>query len=101
MRRLVISGLCCLCCAACASGRATEVRVRDVPVPVVVTCQSPIGPAPEMPDTDQALKAAPDLFIRVKLLVAGRLMRIARQRELEAALRGCTDPSSGGAAPTP
>jgi hypothetical protein len=61
----------------------------EVPVPVPVKCTPDVGPDPVYPDTDEAIAAAPNLFERVKLVVAGRLMRIARERELSAALREC------------
>lgn len=61
----------------------------EIPVPTPVQCRPNIGPEPDYPDTDAALAAAPNLFERVKLIVAGRLMRIARERELNAALREC------------
>ena len=54
-----------------------------------VACTPAIGAAPAYPDTDAALKAAPDVFQRVRLLVAGRLERIAREAQLTAALGAC------------
>ena len=57
--------------------------------PVAVQCRPDIGPEPAYPDTDAALKAAPDLFHRVQLLVAGRLLRIARDGQKTAALAQC------------
>ena len=47
---------------------------RIVEVPVAVPCRLTLGVEPEWPDSDQALRAAPDLFSRVKLLAAGRLL---------------------------
>ncbi len=76
---------------ACASGRALSTPPRIVEVPIAVPCRSTLGVEPEWPDSDQALRAAPDLFSRVKLLAAGRLLRMARIRELSAALKGCSD----------
>lgn len=56
---------------------------------VPVRCNPQLGPEPDYPDTDAALKAAPNLFERVKLLLAGRLLRIQRDLEKSAALEGC------------
>ena len=77
--------------AACASAPPIEqsVQVRTVEIPTPVHCRPDLGPEPAYPDTDAALKAAPDLFARVRLLLAGRLMRIARDQEKSAALQAC------------
>mgnify|MGYP000005731411 CR=1 FL=1 len=48
-----------------------------------------LGAPPAYPDGDEALRTAPDLFAQVRLLVAGRLLRIARAEALEAAIRAC------------
>ncbi len=77
--------------SGCASGPAETppVRVRTVEIPTPVRCRPQLGPEPDYPDTDAALRAAPDLFARVRLLLAGRLLRIARDEEKSAALAGC------------
>ncbi|HEY5107207.1 MAG TPA: hypothetical protein VII73_10625 [Caulobacteraceae bacterium] len=74
--------------AACAGvpGRGGP---RTVSLPTPVACRPAVGPPALYPDTDAALVGAPDLFARVRLLAAGRLLRIARERELTAALAGC------------
>lgn len=74
---------------ACASRR--DLPPRIVEVPVAVPCRTTLGVEPEWPDSDRALRSAPDLFSRVQLLAAGRLLRMARLRELSAALKGCSD----------
>ena len=76
---------------ACANAPdpSPKVEVREVATPVAVTCAPPLGAAPVYPDSDVALMAAPELFARVRLLVAGRLLRLARERELMAALTAC------------
>lgn len=58
--------------AGCATAPEPRIEVREVRIPVPVACA-----------------AAPDVFEGVKLLKAGRLLRQARERELEAALAGC------------
>ena len=83
---LVAAGL--LTAGACAT-RPVAPAPSTIAVPVAAPCAAEPPPAPDYPDTDAALKAAPDLFARVRLLVAGRLMRIAHERELQAALTGC------------
>lgn len=65
------------------------VKTVTVDVPVAVHCNPVTGPDPEYPDSDAALKAAPDLFTRVKLLLEGRLMRAEREHELQVALTAC------------
>src|SRR5579862_8828983 len=77
--------------SGCASGPAQTppVQVRTVEIPTPVRCAPDLGPEPDYPDTDAALRAAPDLFSRVQLLVAGRLLRIARDAEKSAALAQC------------
>ena len=89
-----------VCCAAalsltgCAAVRDGTPSVREVAVAVPIACKPPLGPTPTFPDTDAALRAAPRLFARVQLLVAGRLLRSARLRELGAALDACAAPST-------
>ena len=71
-----------------------RILTKTVQVAVPVACKPAIGVAPAYPDTDAALKTATDVYQRVKLLVAGRLERIARDAELNAALGAC---EGGGA----
>ncbi len=80
---------------ACASPREPVARTVEVRTPVAVACDPQVGGAPDYPDSDQALKAAPDLFERVKLLLAGRELRRAREAELEAGIRGCSGSAEG------
>jgi hypothetical protein len=80
---------------ACATTPpAPRIVTKTVQVAVPVACTPDIGAAPAYPDTDAALEAAPDVYQRVKLLVAGRLERIAREVQLAAALGAC---EGGGA----
>lgn len=94
MKRILAAAAACLLLAGCGATAALpppEPRIVtvEIPVPTPVQCRPNIGPEPVYPDTDAAIAAAPDLFERVKLIVAGRLMRIAREVELNAALREC------------
>lgn len=50
-----------------------------------------LGPSIAYPDTDKALLQASNLFERVKLLLAGRTLRTAREGHLEGALQTCAD----------
>ena len=86
-----------LALGACAS-RGGAVRSVEVRIPVAVPCDARTGPTPAYPDTDAALREAADLFERVKLLLAGRELREAREAELDAAVRGCSglDRENGG-----
>ena len=94
--------LTCWMLTACASA-PSEPRLTARPVlkPVAIQCRPNLGAEPAYPDTDAALKTAPDIFQRVRLLVAGRLLRIAREQELAAALAGCAgqNPREGDASP--
>ena len=91
-----LAALAALLLSACVTaGAQGPAAVRTVEVPVPVTCTPALGPEPAYPDTDAALAAAPDLFARVRLLVAGRLMRIARDAEKTAALAACAGPAPG------
>lgn len=85
--------------AACGGERPPIepiVRTVRVEVPVAVSCAGQVGPRPDYPDTAEAVRAAPDLLERVKLLLAGRGMREAREAELEAALAPCEGVGSEG-----
>ncbi|HEV2362687.1 MAG TPA: hypothetical protein VGS12_00665 [Caulobacteraceae bacterium] len=82
--------------AACQTAPAPVIVTKDVNLPVAAPCAADPGPDPIYVDTASALAAAADLFERVKLLLAGREQRIAREGELKAALSGC---SSLGASP--
>ncbi len=101
MSRLTISlGVIFLTAAglgACASAPPVDgpVKVQTVDIPVPAPCAPNLGREPAYPDTDQALAAAPDLFIQVKLLLAGRTLRIARDAQKTAALAACAGPSQG------
>ncbi|MDZ4374751.1 MAG: hypothetical protein U1C74_25505 [Phenylobacterium sp.] len=64
-------------------------QLREIRVPIPVRCAADPGPRPNYPDTEAALRDAPDIAERVKLIMAGRLLRQAREMELEAAISGC------------
>ncbi len=73
MKRLAI--LAALALTACAS---TPPPVVTIKVPVAVSCVSKdFQDRPDVPDTDAALKATPDLDSFIKLLLAGRTIREA------------------------
>lgn len=74
--------------AACGHTQ-TKVETVAITLPIPVPCAQSLGPEPNYPDTDEALSAAPNIFEWVKLTKAGRLMRIARAAELQAAIAAC------------
>ncbi len=91
-----------LCLLALALLAACAHTPRPAPEPVIVTkevkvpvavplpkCSATLPAEPVYADTPEALNAAPNIFERVKLLLAGRLQRIQRELELEAALGTC------------
>lgn len=79
-----------LIAALLLSGCATDGIVVRVPVPV--PCAVDPGPDPVYVDSSENLQAAPNVFERVKLLLAGRQQRIDREQELKAANLGCRKP---------
>jgi hypothetical protein len=91
----VVMALACLAVAAalsgCAGGPRPEpaAQIRTVEVPVSVKCAADPGAPPAYADTPQALKAAPDIFGRAKLLLVGRVQRDGWIAQLQAALAGC------------
>lgn len=83
----------------------TEVLTREVPISTGVPTPAPaavaapatrcaprVGPPPPYPDRDEALRGAPSIYEQVQMLLAGRRMRIERERELTEALRSCATP---------
>ena len=82
-------GLAVFLLAGCATKAPPRVITRTVEIPVAVKCAVDPGPRPAYADTPEALRGAPDLFEKVKLLLAGREQRMARETELEAASAGC------------
>ncbi|MBX3480071.1 MAG: hypothetical protein KF842_06700 [Caulobacter sp.] len=80
-----------LTAGSCATTGAVEpkVEVRIVKVPVVVPCEPDPGPLPAYPDSDEALRAAPGLFEKVQLLLAGRKLTRADLKADREARRRC------------
>ena len=79
----------------CGTPPAPRIEIKEVRVPVPVSCVPAGFPeAPAYPDTDEALRAAPDAATRYALIAQGRLLRMARGGETEIVLKGCrsTDP---------
>jgi len=66
--------------------KTVEVKVAQ---PVPCDALASIGPVPSYPDTDAALAAAPDIFEETRLLLSGRIMRIKRAMQYEAAKTAC------------
>lgn len=93
--RIALAVVLCLLLVACGSTPAPEPRIeiQRVNVPVSVPCPAIVEAAKAYPDTEEALRAAgPEregLYNRVRLLMAGRLLRTVRIEELEAALKVC------------
>lgn len=86
--------------AGCATGNRVPleptVRTVEVRVPVVVPCPAleRLGPRPNYPDTNPALTAAIGIADKVRLLLAGRVLRMAREDAAEAAMQACAAPET-------
>ena len=93
MRALMIPALLVLasCSTTSAERPEPEVRTVEIKVPVVQPCPAleALGPSPDYPDSDTALAAAPNLYERVKLLIAGRLLRMTREANMSAIVQAC------------
>lgn len=80
--------------AGCASNPVSLPEPVLVPVEVFIPVAAPCVPAnlaapPEYPDTDDALRMAPDPAARYQLLYAGRKVRDARLSEIEPIVTLC------------
>lgn len=76
-------------------------QIVEVPVPVRCNAKEQLGAEPAYVDTDEAIRATPfpnpmteaellsNWFYHTKLLTAGRLQRIQRDREKTAAIEAC------------
>ena len=80
--------------AAC--GGAGKARPEPILMPVEVVLPTTNGcvpanmaPAPDYPDTDDALRQAPDAAARYKLVFAGRKLKNARLNEVEPVIASC------------
>lgn len=78
-------------CATTPKPQEPVVVTQEVKVPVPQPCKAlgQLGAEPKYQDNDEALKAAPDIFTRVQLLLIGRLQRIQRLAEYEAVKKSC------------
>jgi hypothetical protein len=90
--RLIFLAL-CASLAACSTTKQLEPRVvtQEVLVPVATPCvpDKYDRTRPDYPDSNAALRAAPDAAARYQLLWAGRGLRAAREAENEAVIAGC------------
>lgn len=94
-RALILSALLLASCGTNAKPAPEPVvQIVEVKVPVAVTCDPDIGPDPAYVDTAEAIAAAPDIFARTVLLLAGRIQRISRDEVKSAALAECRRPPS-------
>jgi hypothetical protein len=78
--------------AGCGSvPREPVVKIERVPVPVAVSCvpEGVVEAQPTYKDSDAALKAAPDMAERYRLLAGEHAVHQVRETELEAIVKGC------------
>lgn len=66
-------------------------QTMTVEVPLPVSCAAKVEPL-VAPDTPDAIKAAPNIQARVRLLLAGRKLRDGKISELQDALAACDLP---------
>lgn len=75
--------------AGCAGRQCAEPRVVRVEVPVAVPCRVEEVAVP--PWAASTLRAGDSLEVKVRALLAERRQRIGYERELVAAISGCSD----------
>lgn len=90
MKLPLASTLACLALVGCATTSEPAVRTVTVEIPVHAPCATPPPVEPDWPDTDAELADAPNHVERVRLMVRGRLMRIAYLIELQAHDAACS-----------
>lgn len=89
MKRLVILAA-ALALAACQTPAEPRIVTKEVAVPVAKSCIPPgFRDAPETPDTDSAIKAAPGPGELLQLLAAGRLLYRQWIAEATPVIRAC------------
>ncbi|ODT86700.1 MAG: hypothetical protein ABS78_15570 [Phenylobacterium sp. SCN 70-31] len=87
--RIVLVGVVSATLTACATTPEPTIRTVEVKVPIPVPCAAEAPPRPTYADSPSALKGAPDIAERVRLLLAGREQRDGYIAGLEAASTGC------------
>lgn len=90
MKYSVLSAIFALSLTACAHTAEPTVRTVEVQVPIHAPCAATPPTEPDYADTDDKLRNAPDHIERVKLLLIGRLQRIAHDQELHAYASACS-----------
>lgn len=76
-------------CASTTPPPVPPVITQRVEVPVPVKCAPMLGPEPMYP-AEGEYAAAPDIFEAVKLYKRDRLLRVGRDAEKSAVIRGCS-----------
>lgn len=82
--------------AACGTRPASAPVIappKEVHDPVPVACSVTVA-RPDFPDTVKAIHEVANIAARAQLYAAGRLMRIAYEAKLEAAVTGCSSASA-------
>lgn len=76
--------------ACSTTGGEPRVVTVEMAVPVASPCvPASLGPAPDYPDTDEALRRAGDPAERYQLVIAGRALKDARLNEIEPVVAAC------------
>lgn len=83
---LVLFTACVLLVYGCATPEP-RVVYQKVEVPIFQPCKPTLSPEPDYPTTHKPV--ATDIFEQMKTLLAERDLRIARDLEQAAALKGC------------
>lgn len=66
-----------------------DVQVVEVSIPIPCPALANLGPEPTYPDTDEAIQQARNIAERALLYATGRVMRVNRLREYQAAAAAC------------
>ena len=77
----------------CAAPPEPKIVTQIEKVTVPVNCNPKIGDEPQYDDGPAAIQNTTSIFDAVKLLLAGRDQRIAREGTLKAALSQCENPA--------
>jgi hypothetical protein len=90
---LISAAAACLAgCGTCKPAPIPPIQIKTVIEKAPVPCEPRLPAPPQYADTADALKAAGDIYDKVKLLLIGREQRQGREQVLKTALQACAAP---------